>query len=285
MEGSFAVNYPQFTQLTDRRQQNLPVTSERRFIKQVNKYDSATSKELNPVFEGVLCVVPNARRVFSVEDNTENGNTLKAIGLGAIGLINIKEDLRDLLSVVGLSKADAPKGYYSRFKFFQGTSLEKHLKKSELGLKLLNNYDKTVAETCLGDKIQSFLNINEDVQRCTKETKFPFCQPERILRNYVKHEGSFIGRLACLTMNRITKIGTLLAILMELPFIYKSIKDKNDYSQIPKSGITVLSSTFCGALFSAFGSLATKSSAGSVIGLGLGIFAGNKLSKFIFKDN
>jgi len=50
-------------------------------------------------------------------------------------------------------------------------------------------------------------------------------------------------------------------------------------------GINILSSTFGGALFSAFGSLATKSPAGSVIGLGLGIFAGNKLSKSIFKDN
>jgi len=284
VEGSLRANSVQFTQLTDRRQQNLPVDSERRIINQINKYDSAANKENSVFLEGFLSTIPNARRILNLEDDIKNHDPAKAIGVGALALLYSKEDLRDLLSIVGLSKSQAPKGYHSKYKFFAGTHLQKYLEKSKWGQYLLYDVDTTLADTTIGKKLYSLLNVKDEVEIFEKETKFPFCDIEKMPREYVKFEGSFASKLAGLSMNRITKLGLLFLILLEIPSIYNAIKKENKYSQIVKSGINVLSSTICGAVLSSALSLATGSPAASVIGLGLGMFIGNKFSKFICRD-
>lgn len=313
--------YPQYKQQSDRRQQDKPVTFEQRsgmdtnetsnlridpklnqdinitkdvfaafradkdvFVKQVKKYDDASKKKQdNTLLEGALNTIPTTRRIISVENNKDN--PIKAVGLALIGLINVKEDLRDLMSFFGRTKSEAPKDYYAKYKFFTGTPFEKWLGKTQWGQEFYDIWDTTLADTKFSEKIYNFLGIKEDVQAYEKEIKIPFCEPETVNRMYVKHEGKFISRLAGLTLNRITKIGLLVMSLLELPVIYKAIKDKNDYTQIPESAVNVVCCSTCGALGSALLSLATGGlPAASVIGLGLGLFIGNKLSKFISKD-
>ncbi len=252
------------------------------FIKTLNNTEKKISNNpLQMLFTGLLGIIPATRRISPIEDNEKGNNRFKAFGLGLLALINLKEDFRDMLSICGLSRSNAPKGYYSKFKFFVGTPVENWLKKTERGQDFFDDWDTTLADTKIGDKIYNYMNIKEDLRRFPKETKFPFCKPEIIHREYTKLEGKFLGRLACLTMNRVTKIGLVFMSLLELPSIYKAIKI-NDYSQIPKSALNVVSCTVCGGLFSALLSLLTHSPAGSVIGLGLGLFIGNKIQQLIY---
>ncbi|MDD3012910.1 MAG: hypothetical protein PHC34_04335 [Candidatus Gastranaerophilales bacterium] len=252
------------------------------FIKQ--NRDNQAIKESHPVLEGVISTIPNARRIINVENNVENNNPTKAVGLGLLAIITLKEDLRDLLSIFGLSKSEAPEGYFSKFKFFAGTPIESWLLNRKWGKNILNSWDTTLADAKLGNKVYSFFKIEENSQFYNKETRIPFLRKDTVTREYLKFEGSFIGKLSCLALNRITKIGLIFMSLLEVPTIYKAIKNNKDYSQIPESAVNVISCTFCGALFSALLSLITGIPAGSVIGLGLGLFIGNKLSKLIFKN-
>lgn len=258
------------------------------FIKQVCKYDNASRQpknKINPVLEGVASSIPYGRRIVNIENNAEDNNPAKAVGLGAIALINLKEDFRDSLSIVGRSKSEAPKDYYAKFKFFAGTPIEKWLEKTKWGQDFLDNFDKTLGETRFGVRLRSLFGVDKDIHQVyAKEVHFPFRKPEIVYREYVKNEGKFLGKLLSLTSYRITGLGVLVAALLEIPKIYDKIKNKNDYLQIPKSAVNVVSYTVCGALGSTFLSLATGHPAGSIIGLGLGTYIGNKLAKFICND-
>lgn len=288
--------YSQFSQLIDRRQESESVENDRRSgidrrvnidsslrqdLKQVTDTFKAYVPQNNSVIEGALNTIPTTRRLVNVKDNKDN-NKVKAAGLGLIGLINAKEDLRDLMSIIGRSKSEAPEGYFALYKFFAGSFLERPLENTDIGMFILHKLDKPIADTEIGRIIQSKLDVKEEREIFQKQIKFPFNKKEIIIREYIKHDGSFIGKLVCLSMNRATKLGLLFMSLLELPAIYKSAKEKGDYSQITKSIVNVASCTICGALGSALLSLITCGHpASSVIGLGLGLFVGNKLSLFL----
>ena len=255
------------------------------FIDEINRRDTFVKQNKsnpdNVAIEGVIDAIPLARRIIAIKNNKDNDNHIKAIGLGLIALINVIEDLRDLLSFFGKSRSQAPEGYYSVYRFFAGIPIENWLSKREWGQKILVNWDTTLVGTKYKENIYNFFNVKEDRQFFEKETKIPFVGTENILREYIKLEGPFVSRLACLSMNRITKIGLIVMSVLELSPIFKAIKNKKDFSQIPKSAINVISSTICGAALSAAASLIFGVPAASVIGLGLGIFIGNRIAKLI----
>jgi len=82
-----------------------------------------------------------------------------------------------------------------------------------------------------------------------------------------------------LTLNRITKLGLLFAVLLELPKIVDEAKNGN-YRQIPRSFTNVISYALFGALASSIGAY-TLGSAGSVLGLGFGFWLGSRISKLL----
>jgi len=134
MEGSILKLYPQFTQLTDRRQQSQSVNSERRsgedrrnmqrvvdpklspdiakiqdtfkaFIHNTDQYktnvktlDNSALKNkegTKAVFSALSPIIP-FRRISSVPDNIENGDYERAAGLVAVAGVMLPEDLRDM---------------------------------------------------------------------------------------------------------------------------------------------------------------------------------------------
>lgn len=298
--------YPQYN-VNDRRQQNVYIEKDRRSkpdrrlyideklrsdIKEVkdifykikpavvNKFNSHPLAK-NLIFLGLITTIPSVRRIASVEDNVQQENKTKAFGLGLIGLINVKEDLRDLMSIFGRSKSQATEGYYSKYKFFAGTPVESLLERTKWGQHILYDVDATLADTFIGEKIYSKIKTSHESKYFEKQVKNLFGTKEVLYRPYVKHEGKFFSQLIGLSMNRITKIGLLAMTLLELPIIHKALKNNNDNSQILRSAINVTSCAACGALFSSIFTLLTFNPAASVIGLGLGLFIGDKISKLI----
>ncbi len=112
------------------------------FIRTINNAEKNISN--NPfriLFTGLLNIIPGTRRVAPIENNEKQDNKFKAAGLGVLALINLKEDLRDLLSVFGKTKNGLNKEYKAVFKFFAGTPFENWLLKSKLGEHIFYDID------------------------------------------------------------------------------------------------------------------------------------------------
>ncbi len=267
-------NYKKLNNDLNRIQKGVDV-----FIRSVNSAEKRLSNNpLQMFFTGLLNIIPGARRLSPIEDNEKQHNLFKAVGLGLLAVINLKEDLRDMLSVFGKTKSEIDKEYKAVFKFFAGTPVETFLKKSELGEHIYYDIDTTLGDTFIGEKMRNALGVSEKIEVFSKKIYYPLMKnPETINRIYVKTTGHFIGKVISLSLRRITKLGLIFASILELPAIIKSVKDKK-YKQIPKSVLNILSYTFCGAFFSALGAL-TIGTAGSVLGLGAGLYLGNQLIK------
>lgn len=317
-------------QKTDRRQENFPVENDRRSGAdrrsgvdrrlQQNNINSSTPEKVdlfskrtfasainltntdsfthNPGNEakklilGAASIIPGSRRLVSIDDNIDNHNDIKAMGLGAIGLINMKEDLRDILSMFGLVKSEATKGYYAKFKFFNGTALEKPLKKTDLGRKLLYNVDITLGDLKFSQKIRDLFGIQSKTNFFNKSINYAGLANETVSREYVNFfakEGKaisssklFRGKVACLAMNRIPLLSLGIAAALELPKIIKSSKEGNGTKQALKSATSIGMTVGSGALLSSLLTVAGHfGPAGSIIGYGLGMFLGSKAAKLI----
>jgi len=249
------------------------------FIRSLNNAEKKLSgNPLQMFFTGLMNIIPAARRLAPIEDNEKTNNTFKAVGLGLLAVINLKEDLRDLLSVFGKTKSEINKEYKAVFKFFAGTPVETFLKKSELGEYIYYDIDTTMGDTFIGEKIRNRLGISEKIEVFSKKIYYPLMKnPETINRIYVKTSGPFIGKVISLSLRRVTKLGLIFATILELPAIIKSVKDKK-YKQLPKSALNIIAYSLCGAFFSALGAL-TIGTAGSVLGLGTGFYLGNQFIK------
>ena len=106
----------------------------------------------NIYIKGALSAFPIARRLSPIQENTDDNNTFKTVGLAGLAAINLKEDYRDILTVLGRTETTAKECYYSRFKFFAGTSFENFLLKSSFGEKIFNGCDITLADTKFSKK-------------------------------------------------------------------------------------------------------------------------------------
>ena len=255
-------------------------------LDKVNEYDTFT-KQHKPdnkgaYFSGVLSSLPITKRYETIKNNKDDSNNpFKAIYLVGLGLINIREDFRDLLTILGRTETKAPEGYFVRFKFFIGTFLENPMKNSSIGRWILENLDKTLADTKPADKLFNVLRINKDIEPFKKKINNFFSkEPETVYREYVKLEGSLLKKTLILASHRITVLGLTFGGLIELPKIIDAIKNKKDYKQIARSTISILSPFITGALLSSFLAI-TTGGAGSVIGFGLGMYLGSRFSKFI----
>lgn len=285
---------------TDRRQRQVDVEHDRRtdtveqrltprFVLDknisndvINIKNSLGATNNNKAVEFVGDLFPSSRRILSVENNKDD--RIKAYGLGLVGLINLKEDIRDILSIIGLTKSEAPKGYYSRFKFFAGTLVENKLKKSEWGRRVLLYFDSSLADTYLGEQLDSYFKITPDIQTFKKEIRYPFLKKEILQREYVQLDGKLIPNILSLTTHRITKIGVGVGLILEVPAILNSIHNKKDSGQLQRSIFNVTSCSVLGALTSSALTVLTGSPAGSVMGLGIGIFIANQLTKCIYNN-
>jgi hypothetical protein len=232
------------------------------------------------LFTGLLNIIPATRRLAPIEDNEKQSNRFKAVGLGLLALINLKEDFRDLMSVFGKTKNELDKEYKAVFKFFAGTPVEAFLMKSETGRNFFHKEDIALADTMFGEKIKDCLGVSEKLKTFPKEIYYPFSKkPEIIKREYVKISGSLFAKVITLSLNRITKLGLIFAVILELPKLIDEITKQN-YKQIPKSFLNICCYTVCGALASSIGAY-TLGAAGSVLGLGIGYYMGNNISKHV----
>lgn len=238
-----------------------------------------TNKELINL---ALSPIPMARRIVNIDNNEEDHNIFKAIGLAAIAFINLKEDLRDIMSIFGKTKSHAPDGYYSKYGFFVGTSAEGRLQKSEWGRSILK-LDRTMGETVFDNLIKNKLKVNVTREKFNKEINHIGGKAEKVLRRHVKLEGNKIGKLITLTLYRIPILSLFIVGILETPSIIKA-KKNTKLKQATNSALNVVLGIGVGAFFSAL--LAPINPALPVMGLGVGYYVGGKIAKAIgFKLN
>lgn len=225
-----------------------------------------------------LSPIPMARRLVNIEKNKESDNKFKVLGLLAIAATNVREDLRDLMTIFGRAKSEAPKGYYTKYGFLVGTTIEEKLQKAKNGKAILK-LDKTIGETVFDNFIKNTLKVKITRQKFNKEIMHLNGNVEKVMRRYVQIEGGGkFAKLIALSLYRIPKLSVLAAALLEIPTILKT-ENKDKLKQITNSALSVGLGISCGALCSAL--LAPISPALPVIGLGVGYYIGNKLSKTI----
>ena len=226
----------QFNNNNDKRQGSLSVSADRRMrdrrnnatrldnklyndIVQINgdiktasttlaKLNAATTSKphtsMNNIIREIIAFglspFPFTRRIMPIEQSKDDNNTPKAVGLGLIGAINIKEDVRDILTITGRTKVHAPNGWYAKYGFFPGTSIETWLEKSDLGRFILKEIDEPIGKSAFGKQILKLLNVKVKTQPFRKEIKYLNGNTETVIRKYVKFEGSRLGRTIGLTL-------------------------------------------------------------------------------------
>ncbi len=229
---------------------------------------------------------PMVRRLVNIKNNQEDNNPVKAVGLGAVAALNVKEDVRDLLSIAGRVKSEAPSGSYVRYGFFVGTPIEKLLMKSEKLSLSIGKFDKTPAESYLGDKILLKLNVKPVIGVFKKKITHANGEVETVMRNYVKLEGPRLAKIVALTLYRMPQLSILVGALLELPKIFKT-KKHDKMKQIANSGLSVILGSTCGAMLSATAAVMIPKAIGlPVMALGIGFYIGSRIAKGIgFKLN
>lgn len=259
-------------------------------FKQVtDKVDTLDKTLNNKTIAAPLSLVPFLRRIRPIESSkTEENNNVKLAGLGVLGLINLKEDLRDTLTVFGRSKSNAEKGYYSVYKFFSGTLLEKPLSNTKWGEYFLVHIDKTLGDTKFANKLINKIGLKGSFRLFEKEINY-FSSNEKIKRQYVnfsalpdKNIGKYrltAGKIIGTAMHKMPLLSIAFASVLELPKIIEAVKNK-EYKQIPKSATSVLSISIGGAITTTILAM-LLGSAGGVVGLGLGMYLGSLFAKNI----
>ncbi len=303
--------YPQYsTQTSDRRKQNLAVEFDRRsgFDRRAQQrpvLDESIKKDLfkinstvedtfasfnknsaamsaqnknREIWSLLLSPIPFARRILNIDNNAKDENPVKAAGIGAIAALNVKEDARDLLGIIGRTKSNATEGFHSKYSFFLGTPLENCLTKTDLGLSIRRRLDGTLCDTKLGHKILDVFNIKKQSGVVTKEIHHLNNKLETVTRIYNQYDGSKIAKLIARTLDRIPKLSVIVALALELPSLIKA-KAEDKPKQAVNSTLSVICSVGFGALFSAL--LAPIHPALPVMGLGIGYYVGNKIAKAI----
>lgn len=271
-------------------QQDLKVVKQH-----VDKTD-ATDKGLFYALESL----PPIRRIASLGDKMNNGDTLPAVGLVGLALMNLPEDMRDIKSAAGQIRGLADKTYqynplYNRrthqhsFSFFRGTWVEKRLHKSidkgnKFAQKLYEMDNYTIYETKLGEKLQKLFGIE---QLETSHTVNEIKDLKGIRAKAFRFESKiFGGEITARAMKRLPLLSVIAVALLEVPKIFKattkgdSIGEQagNTAKQTIKSGINA-TSTLAGIGYG--GAIGAKyaGAAGSLIGMGAGAVLGSKLSE------
>lgn len=283
--------YPQLNN-TDRRQQIAPVSAERRSgidrrtqfasnsdyaDKRINPKLKKDIEEVKDVFKafkpdkkfsssleqdieiGAATSIPYVRRFKGVNDAIEQHNYIKAIGTAVLMFMNVKEDWSDITKI--FKKPNTPHDYQIPFSFIRGTPLEK--------CESLDKFDKTMADTKAGKKFiktigaKKFLSFDTENYNKLGDTVYA-----------LKSEGNILSKVIYRTLLRIPVLSFAFVSMLEIPAI---IKSKNHFDQTKKSTVNVVSTVFTGALLGAIGAYAGP--LGSLAGLGIGSYLGNKIAK------
>ncbi len=240
---------------------------------------------------GVADSVPYFRRGIGLEESIEQKDYFRAAVAGTILLANVPEDFRDIRNgfnqlIKGKAyKPSVPHDYQPVFSFFRGTWFEPLLsgkgKYTGKISKFLYDIDKT------------FFDMHFIRQKILKISNFEFKNTGRIdiMKNavpaYKVTEKSLVKRIFGRASSRLPLLTVLAFSLLELPSICKVFNEqdeinnkvKNGIRQTVKSSVNVVSilggSALVGAILSHLGP------AGSLVGIGLGYWAGSKTAKFI----
>lgn len=270
MKGSILELYPQFTRLTDRRQQNIPVDSECRSREDRRQsprvVDPKLGTDLNKIQDTFKSLVHNAeqnnelekaafvalspitpvRRISSLPDNVEDGNYSRAAGLIALAIVNLPEDTRDLKAAwMQITKGELPKYDYKEyqypFSFLRGTLFEPLLgKMGNWGLWLCNN-DRTIYDTKVGEWFEKIFKF-----KMTNDAVFTGRKTPWVIKNEagnvssvilpliaVKLSGNPLSKTIGKALLRIPKLSVLALLVLELPAIIKeTLKPKSIKSKI-----------------------------------------------------
>ncbi len=269
--------------------------------KHVDKTDS-TDQGIMYALESL----PPIRRLSSLPDKIQNGDTLPALGLASLALINLPEDMRDIKAAGGQIDALFSgkkfqggydyKNYQHDFSFFRGTLLEplvdlKKTKNTARANKLLD-LDRPLLDTKFGRKIKELLKVKEsdisEVKTFNKEKGI--WEAARDINGKKRYalafEGSSFGKLTARAMNRTTLIGTAVLAALELPKIFKAMNQgdgigeqaENTVKQTVNSSINLASITAGIAYGGAIGSK-HGGPLGSLVGMGAGAILGGFASK------
>lgn len=253
-----------------------------------------------------LEALPPIRRVSSLGEKFDNGDTLPALGLASLALINLPEDMRDIKAAGGQLDALFSnkkfqggydyKNYQHDFSFFRGTLLEpmvdlKKTKNTARANKLLD-LDRPLLDTKFGRKIKDLLKVKEfdisEVKTFNKEQGI--WETARDINGKKRYalafEGSAFGKLTARAMNRTTLIGTAVLAAIELPKIFKAMNQGdsvgeqvgNTVKQTVNSSVNLASITAGIAYGGAIGSK-HGGPLGSLVGMGAGAILGGFASK------
>lgn len=290
--------------VSDRRNANIAVENDRRLNKEICVHKKPEAE--NVVFKCFADAVPPVRRLESIGEKWDNGETTSALGALALTAINLPEDISDLKeagrNIHEHWKGNPYHGSYTHkdfqheFSFFRGTMLEpmvdmKKTKHPKLA-KILLNLDKPISRTKFGQKILSWLKVEEndleEVKKFNSKTKaWELAKDINGEQRFAyAYKGSKFGVLTARAMSRTTLIGTGVIALLEAPKLYKALtqgdtiskKADNLVEQTAKSGINIAATTAGIAYGGAIGSKYGKAF-GSLIGMGIGAVVGNLASK------
>lgn len=256
----------------------------------------------NPVEKTVVNSVAPARRLCDIPNMVKSGDTAAAIGLGALTVVSLPEDCRDLKAaynhsscVLRQKRLTTPYNYHKYqhdFSFFRGTLLHEAMKrvKSERGKKIvekLYNADVTLYNTKFGKWVQKVLGI-ENGKNVKSAIKNLYGKEIPVQKIIVKKDFLGLKELTARAMKRTSLLGVAFMGLLELPKIIKSAtkgddaheKSKSVAKQAGKSTLNVVGVTAGMGYLGAIG--AKKYGAfGSLLGMGLGVIAGAGTSQWI----
>ncbi len=243
----------------------------------------------------VFDVIPTFRRIEKVPDKIENSDFVPASGLVALAVLNAPEDWRDMKSAYTQIKSKLTNKPFTPsydykiaqhpFSFFRGTLLHKFVNPKtspcpKLAKWLLKN-DTTLWNTKIGQMVIKKFNIDENrIKTNIKNITHTETKPSYIIaKNFVTK--STFGELTARAMTRTTKIGTAVLGGLEAAHLVKEISDgENAIKSTAKSAINIVSSI---AGIGYGGAIGAKylGPVGSLVGMGLGAIAGNKVAKLL----
>jgi hypothetical protein len=268
-------NYYPIQKQPDRRQQNFVVDLDRRagIDRRANtRYalDSKLNQDINSVknifqdnqndskqklTEEAFCMIPFSRSFFGISDALHNHETVKAIGKGLVQLVNVKPDSKDIkdATIQLLNKDFKLYEHQKPFSFIQGTYFDKIPILHKIG-----NYDITLYDTNWGSYICDKLGATRS----------------EFIEESLKLNGTLASKIVGRALLRIPILSLVFLGLLEIPAILKA---DNHIKQAVKSGINIISIVSLGALLGAAG--AYLGPVGSLLGLGIGSYLGNKIAK------
>ena len=265
-------------------------------------FEKVTEAAAAPVEKTLLNSVAPVRRVISLPDMVNQGDIAAAAGLGALTVVSLPEDCRDLRDAYRHSKSVITRSRYSNaynyrkyqhdFSFFRGTLLHELMKKAKspkMKKFVYNIYslDKTLYNTWFGTLTKKILGIKDGKKVLSKIKNLDGTQ-QYVRQIVVERDFLGIKDLTARALKRTSILGLGSMASLEVPRIIRQFKKgenkeeklKSGFSQIGRGILNVLGVSIGMGYGGAWG--AKKFGAfGSLIGMGAGLFAGCGASNLI----